>query len=230
MARNKIIIAVGGGGFTHSEDFSLDEFIINQKNLVNYNLGFLPTASKDDKYKTDLFYKRFENYKIKVSHFNLLESLEGFKKWISKMDIIYIGGGNTKFMLDFWRENNLLDIFKEAYENGKILSGVSAGAACWFEWFLTDSDGLSLKPMKGIGLLPGSFTPHYSEKERSDKFKLNIKNSILPSGIAIDDGVGVLFIDGKPTEVYSSRKGHDAYLVKQNKQISLKDYIKKNYE
>ena len=40
----------------------------------------------------------------------------------------------------------------------------------------------------------------------------------------------MLFIDGKPTEVYSSRKGHDAYIVKQNKQISLKDYIKKNYE
>ena len=94
---------------------------------------------------------------------------------------------------------------------------------------MTDSDGLSLKPKQGIGLISGSFTPHYSEREREDKFKLNIKNFQIPAGIAIDDGVGVLFIDGKPTEVYSSRKGHDAYFVNQNAQISLKDYIK-NYE
>ena len=229
MVRNKKIIAVGGGGFTHNKDNNLDDFIINQKETKNFNLGFLPTASKDDKYKIDLFYKRFNNYNINISHFNLLDSLEGFEQWISKMDIIYIGGGNTVFMLDFWRQNNLIRIFQEAYENGKVLSGVSAGAACWFDWFLTDSDGLSLKPKQGIGLISGSFTPHYSEKEREDKFKLNIKNFQIPAGIAIDDGVGVLFIDGKPTEVYSSRKGHDAYFVNQNAQISLKDYIK-NYE
>ena len=37
---------------------------------------------------------------------------------MSKMDIIYIGRGNTVFMLDFWRQNNLIRIFQEAYENG----------------------------------------------------------------------------------------------------------------
>ena len=58
----------------------------------------------------------------------------------------------------------------------------------------------------------------------------NIKNKTLPDGIAVDDGVAVLFIDGKPTEVYSSRKGHNAYFVNQNKQFNLKEYIKINNE
>ena len=48
----------------------------------------------------------------------------------------------------------------------------------------------------------------------------------MPDGIAIDDGVAVLFIDGVPSEVYSSRINHDAYSVTRHDKISLKTYIK----
>ena len=44
-------------------------------------------------------------------------------------------------------------------------------------------------------------------------------------GFAIDDGVAVVFIDGKPTEVYSSRKNHTAYFLDKDKKINLKEYI-----
>ena len=49
----------------------------------------------------------------------------------------------------------------------------------------------------------------------------------MPDGIAIDDGVAVLFIDGVPSEVYSSRINHDAYYVTKHDKISLKTYIKR---
>ena len=69
MVRNKkIIIAIGGGGFTHSSDEDLDEYVINQVNKSNINIGFLPTASNDNQEKTDLFYKRFKSQKFKLSH------------------------------------------------------------------------------------------------------------------------------------------------------------------
>ena len=61
MVRNKKIISIGGGGFTHNTDKSLDQFVLNQVNIKNFKIGFLPTASKDDQKKIDLFYKRFEN-------------------------------------------------------------------------------------------------------------------------------------------------------------------------
>ena len=55
MVRNKkIIIAIGGGGFTHSSDEDLDEFVINQVNKSKINIGFLPTASNDNQEKIDL--------------------------------------------------------------------------------------------------------------------------------------------------------------------------------
>lgn len=221
----KKIIAIGGGGFTHESDDTLDQFFLDQCSKKKIKLGFLATASRDDKKKINLFYKKFENKNLELSHFNLTQKIDGFSSWILNKDIIYVGGGNTSFMLDIWRKNSLDKIFKKAYENGIVLAGVSAGAGCWFDWILSDSVGPGLKPLKGISLISGSCTPHSSEEKRINQFELNIKNGELPPGLAIDDGVAVLFIDGKPSEVYSSRKNHKAYFIDTNKKISLKDYI-----
>ena len=222
----KKIIAIGGGGFTHESDDTLDQFFLDQCSKKKIKLGFLATASKDDKEKISLFYKKFENKNLELSHFNLTQKIDGFSSWILNKDIIYVGGGNTSFMLDIWRKNSLDKIFKKAYENGIVLAGVSAGAGCWFDWILSDSVGPGLKPLKGISLISGSCTPHSSEEKRINQFELNIKNGELPPGLAIDDGVAVLFIDGKPSEVYSSRKNHKAYFIDTNKKISLKEHIK----
>ena len=224
----KKIISVGGGGFTHESDKSLDEFVLSQSEVKNIKIGFLATASKDDKKKINRFYNRFEKLNLQLSHFNLCTEVQNFSNWILNKDIIYIGGGNTAYMLDLWKKNNLSRYFKEAYEKGIILSGVSAGAVCWFDWILSDSEGLELKPLRGINLISGSCTPHSSENKRINKFQNYIENSKIPEGIAIDDGVAVLFIDGKPSEVYSSRKNHDAYFIDKNKKISLKEHIKNN--
>ena len=225
----KKIIAIGGGGFTHQADESLDQFVVDQSKKINNKIGFLATASNDDKKKISLFYNRFENTESELSHFNLTSDVNGFSEWILNKDIVYIGGGNTKFMLEIWKNNMLENIFKKAYESGIILSGVSAGAVCWFEWILSDSVSPGFKPLKGINLISGSCTPHSSNIERINQFQQDIKNGKLPHGIAIDDGVAVVFIDGKPTEVYSARNNHEAYFLDKNNKINLKDSIK-NYE
>ena len=222
----KKIIAIGGGGFTHHSDESLDQFVLDQSKKINNKIGFLATASKDDKEKISSFYKRFGNIESELSHFNLTLDVDGFSEWILEKDIIYIGGGNTVFMLEIWRKYKLEQIFKNAYEKGIILSGVSAGAVCWFDWILSDSVGPGFNPLRGINLISGSCTPHSSNIKRINQFETDIKDSKLPDGIAIDDGVAVVFIDGKPTEVYSSRKNHKAYFLDKNKKINLKEYIK----
>jgi dipeptidase E len=222
----KKIIAIGGGGFTHQLDQSLDQFVIDKLKKTNNKIGFLATASKDDEKKINLFYKRFENTEFELSHFNLTTNINGFSEWIMSKDLVYIGGGNTVFMLEIWRKNKLEHIFKEAYEKGIILSGISAGAVCWFDWILSDAVGPGFNPLRGINLISGSCTPHSSNIERINQFESDIKNNKLPQGIAIDDGVAVVFVDGKPTEVYSSRKNHTAYFLNKDKKINLKEYIK----
>ncbi len=227
MVRNKKkIVVVGGGGFTHKSDKDLDDFVLNQVNKSDKEIGFLPTASDDDIEKTDLFYQRFQSKNLKLSHFNLCSGVNGFDEWMLKKDLIYIGGGNTFKMIELWKRYNLVEIFKKAYEKGIILGGVSAGGACWFDWILSDSMNKSLSPLRGISLLSGSCTPHASDNNRLEQFVIDIKNENLPEGLAIDDGVAVLFIDGIPSEVYSSRVNHDAYYVNKHDKVSLKTHIK----
>ena len=67
---------------------------------------------------------------------------------------------------------------------------------------------------------------HISNHLCRSQFESDIKNNKLPQGIAIDDGVAVVFVDGKPTEVYSSRKNHTAYFLDKDKKINLTEYIK----
>ena len=220
------IIAIGGGGFTHQLDKDLDQFVLDQSKKKIKKLGFLATASRENKNKIDLFYKRFENTKSKLSNFDLTKNITNFSEWIYDQDIIYIGGGNTHYMLDIWKKNNLENIFKEAYKKGVILSGVSAGAVCWFDWILSDSVGPGFNPLRGINLISGSCSPHSSNIERINQFEEDINNNELPHGIAIDDGVAVVFIDGKPTEVYSTVDNQGAYFLDKNKKINLKEYIK----
>ena len=222
----KKIIAIGGVGVTPESDESLDHFILNQLKKTKNNIGFLGTASKDDNEKVEKFYKKFDNSNSQLSHFKLTSSVNGFSDWLLSKDLVYVGGGNTSFMLEIWRKNNFEQVFKIAYEKGIILSGVSAGAVCWFDWILSDSMGQGFKPLKGINILEGSCTPHSSNIERINEFEINIKNNKLPRGIAIDDGVAVVFIDGKPTEVYSTINNQSAYFLDKNKKTNLKEYIK----
>jgi len=42
-------------------------------------------------------------------------------------------------MLAVWKDCNLDKLLKEAYEKGVVMSGVSAGANCWFERAVVDS-------------------------------------------------------------------------------------------
>jgi len=197
--KTKKIIAIGGGGFTHKSDPILDKFVIDQCKQKQIKFGFLPTASEDNKEKINLFYSELQQYEIELSHFELCSSVKGFEKWLMSQDIIYIGGGNTKYMIKIWNDNNFISVFKDAYNSGIILSGISAGAVCWFDWILSDSVGPGYNPLRGINILSGSCTPHSSVPERMSQYQSDIEDNKLPPGIAIDDGVAVLFINGSVT-------------------------------
>ena len=62
-------------------------------------------------------------------------------------------------MLAIWRAHGLDEILREAWEQGTVLAGLSAGAMCWFEGGITKSSGAPA-PVAGLGLLPGSMSVH----------------------------------------------------------------------
>ena len=130
-------------------------------------------------------------------------------------DLIYVGGGNTRAMLAVWQEWNLDEIIKKAWQSGVVITGMSAGAICWFEYGGSDSTYCGeLSPLPGLGWIEGSCTPHYDgESNRRPNLHSLIQSGQIPSGIGIDDGVGVLFEEQQIADVVASRTQATAYKV-----------------
>jgi peptidase E len=136
------------------------------------------------------------------------------RKLILSQDVIWVNGGNPKSMLAVWRAYDVPAVLREAWENGIVLAGSSAGANCWFEQCLTDSYADEYTALDCLGFLPGSCCPHFDgEKGRKEVFHRLIQQGDLKPGIAIDEQVGAHYIGDKLHRVVTTDKKARAYLV-----------------
>ena len=116
-------------------------------------------------------------------------------------------------MLAVWRLHGLDEALREAWERGTVLAGTSAGANCWFEASTTDSFGPTGPLDDGLGLLAGSFCPHYDgEADRRPAYHRLIAEG-FPGGFAVDENTAVRFRDTDVAGVVSGRAGAGAYRV-----------------
>ena len=117
-------------------------------------------------------------------------------------------------MLAVWREWDMPDLLRQAWDAGVVLAGVSAGAICWFETGITDSDAGRLAPMPCLGLLPGVCCPHYDgEAERRPAVHALVASRAISSALALDDGAAAHFLGSDLSRVVSSRPRAMAYRV-----------------
>jgi len=130
-------------------------------------------------------------------------------------DLIFVGGGSVANMLAVWRVHGVDEIMRRAWEAGIVLSGVSAGAICWFTSGTTDSFGLELRPFtSGIGLLPASYCPHYdSESRRRPLYQSLVADGTLPPGYACDDGAAAHFVDDNLAAIVTDGRQPGGYFV-----------------
>ena len=90
-------------------------------------------------------------------------------------------------MLAVWKEWNLENVLKIGYEKGIIMSGVSAGAICWFDQGITDSFSDKLEIINCLGIVKGVACPHYDEeKEREPFVNKIIKSKRIDSCLCIE--------------------------------------------
>ena len=128
-------------------------------------------------------------------------------------DVILVSGGNTANALAIWRVHGFDEILREAWREGVLLAGWSAGMICWFERGVTDSFGPQLAAMDCLGFLPGSACPHYDGEERRRPVYTSLVRAGLAPGVAADDDVGVHFVGTELRDVVTSRDGATAYRV-----------------
>jgi dipeptidase E len=141
---------------------------------------------------------------------------------VLSQDVIVVGGGNTANMLAIWRVHGFDVLLREAWEQGVVLTGWSAGMICWFEAGVTDSFGPELAGMRdGLGFLPGSACPHYDGEELRRPVYRRLVDEGFPAGYAADDGVGLYFVGTELAETVTSREGATAYRVEPGTETPL---------
>ena len=140
---------------------ALDRYILSlwRGSVPEPRVCFIPPEHSDD--YIHRFYTAFEKLPCRPTHLSLTGSETSDPiAVVSQNDILYVGGGNTRKMLAIWREHGLDQALREAWQAGKILCGISAGAICWFEQAISDS--VQRMPKKatwrGAALVRISFT------------------------------------------------------------------------
>ena len=223
----KNIVAIGGGGFGRTlGSLKIEKYIISLVNNNRPKICFIPTASGDnDLYKLN-FYRAFSKLNCITSHIDLFSRTENLEEKVFKQDIIYVGGGNTKSMIAVWKEWDLHKILIKAYKNGIVMSGVSAGAICWFEKGITDSFAGKLEIIDCLGIVKGTACPHFDEeKEREPYVNELIKKNIIKSCICIEGNCALHISDDSVFSSINFGKGKKSLQVKQQDSRLVKEYF-----
>lgn len=208
------ILAIGGFE-TPEESFPLFRFLSDLTGKQRPRLLLVPTAMGDQTESIEGFVQ-FASSWVEVSVLNTFPwPPADLRERVLAQDVIFVEGGNTANMLAIWRVHGIDALMREAWQRGVLLTGISAGAICWFECGVTDSFGPQLESIDCLGLLAGSACPHYdSEGLRRPRYR-ELITSGMPGGFAIDDGAALYFTDGELHEVVSTRDGATAYRVTQ---------------
>lgn len=172
------VIAMGGFALR------LVERMLELTGKARPRLLYLPTAMGDTHARIAEFYEWSRGLDAERDHLRLYGVPDDPLGRVAAADAILVSGGNTANMLAVWRVHGVDRALREAWESGTVIGGHSAGANCWFEACITDSFGPVLQPMNdGLGLLPGSFCPHYDgEADRRPTYTRLVREGVVPPG------------------------------------------------
>jgi peptidase E len=214
MAMLRHIVGLGGAGDTPEQTTRLHDFVLGLTGKERPRLLWVPTAAADSDEYTVWFYENFSRRAEVSTLMTFPWPPENLRELVLGQDAICVSGGNTANMLAIWRVHGIDGYMREAWEQGIVLWGQSAGMICWFDAGVTDSFGPQLEGMECLGLVPGSACPHYDgEERRRPRFRELVAGGSLPAGVAADDGVALHYVGTELREVVTSRPGAAAYRV-----------------
>lgn len=238
------IVAIGGGEIGRPgypiTTLTIDKKILQLTGKKKPNLLFIPTASSDSEGYVEVVKKYFgKKLGCKVDVLYLIRESPSKKEISDKIksaDVIYVGGGNTLKMMRKWRQKGVDSLVRKAYQKGTVLSGLSAGAICWFKYGHSDSMSFynpnkwEYIRVKGMGLINATICPHYNGETKGKPRAYWFKQMIAKKGgigIGLDDNSALAMVNGK-YRILTSQKNAHAYLVYRRKGRVVEKEIKKN--
>lgn len=170
------IVAIAGGNLSSTRE--LNAHTIKLTNVKNPDVLFIGTASHDANDYIEVITKAFNLLECEVKSLCLCsknyteQEIDDLLAWA---DIIYVGGGDTIFMMQIWKQYGLDEKLKKIYEKDlAVLTGISAGAICWFQCGYSDSESFHDEENWNYCWADGmldifhmAYCPHYNEEGRN---------------------------------------------------------------
>lgn len=224
------IVAIAGGDLTSNH--SINQYIVEMVGKKVSNVLFIGTASHDAEGYIENIHREFEQLHCTVKELCLTvkeytnDEVDALLAWA---DIIYVGGGNTAYMMEIWRKSGIDKKLKEVYfSDSAVLTGISAGAMCWFDCGHSDSEIFWKNDVVGYGwvnnllsLHPFAFCSHY--EERIDSFDEMIQEKTIP-GLAMESDTAFVEQNGKIVYI-SSNSSARAYIVNAENGLVVKKQL-----
>ena len=153
-----------------------------EKDLNKCKVLFIPNEkATPEKIKSGKYYQRLkEDGFTNKKNIYIFDETKAKDYANLKLDLIYIGGGNTFKTMDKLRKCNFLNVIEKYIKSGVTYIGGSCGAHIvtknikHVEEF--DQNDIGLKEYDGLGFLDGIIIPHY-DSTREKKYKKIVKNS-----------------------------------------------------
>lgn len=208
----KKLIAIGGGengridengDILPYETESIDKEIIKQTGKEKPNFLFINHAFS---FSIEIQESYFQTIKkiygdmfgcnCKDLKSNELNDKKHVKELVEWSDIIYEGGGDTSSMIFLWKKTGFDKILKEAYKKGKVITGISAGAVCYFNSCNSDKEDHEFETVACLNWFDLFITPHCNEEGRYESTKEQLKK-INDIGILLTNCAAIEIIDDK---------------------------------
>ncbi|MHC5064727.1 MAG: Type 1 glutamine amidotransferase-like domain-containing protein [Planctomycetota bacterium] len=211
-AGRKILIAGGGFGTTFIK------YMAKLTGKERPRLCYLPTASADRDSGQLRWYRNCASLDVEPTvQASFIASYRMTQSWeevLLSMDGIVVSGGNTLNQQAIWKAQGIDAVLRQAWDQGIVLGGASAGSLCWFEEGTTDSRPKELTKVDCLGFLKGSHSPHYdAEEQRRPTYHRMIKAGEMKPGYACDNNAGIYFLDDRLEQAVRTRDGVNSYYV-----------------
>ncbi|HEY2792455.1 MAG TPA: peptidase E [Micromonosporaceae bacterium] len=189
---------------------------------------YIPTAIGDQQTaieaQTETFQTRIPGAQFSTLRLFTQPSFPDIREHLLAQDVIFVEGGSVVNLMAIWRVHGLRPILRECWEQGIVLTGVSAGSICWHLGGPTDSYSDALDPFDdGMGILPYSNGVHddFPEQPRREIYRRYVDEGKCAPGYASEDGVGLHYIGTELHEAVTVVDGKTGWWVEPGRAVPV---------
>lgn len=217
------VIAFGGCGVADLwVDPRVFRYVLHATGVGSARVALLASASGDDQRVVSRLHRTYRRLGAVTHHLELDPERSSYPPgYLSQsFDLIHVEGGNATFLMHQLRRGGMDSALREAWEDGVVLTGTSAGASCWFAQamsaslfsFVEDEETMTVQP--GLGFLPGSICVHFDISTRRREAYYESIAAGLQAGFGLDHDAGLHFDGTTLKRIVARRPGVGASEVK----------------